>query len=150
VKPTVQAAKVTPDGMMQQQWEERGRSADSALDAIVKPPKPVFRGVSQELGAARSGVVVMPKLVIGAPGDRYEQEADRVAQQVVQQVNTPTVEATQPEESAIADLVGCVSATSWSITHHPCPNLPTPPLPKPDPPRFAPTATSAGHSPQRG
>jgi hypothetical protein len=99
VKPTVQAAKVAPDGMMQQQWEGWGRSADTALDAIVKPPKPQFQGVAQELGAARSGVVVMPKLVIGAPGDRYEQEADRVAQQVVQQVNTPTVEATQPEES---------------------------------------------------
>lgn len=32
---------------------------------------------------------VQPKLTIGAPGDRYEQEADRVAQQVVQQIHAP-------------------------------------------------------------
>jgi hypothetical protein len=32
--------------------------------------------------------LIQPKLTIGAPGDKYEQEADRVAQQVVQQLNT--------------------------------------------------------------
>jgi Domain of unknown function (DUF4157) len=32
---------------------------------------------------------IQPKLTIGAPGDKYEQEADRVAQQVVQQLNAP-------------------------------------------------------------
>lgn len=33
--------------------------------------------------------IVQPKLAIGQPGDKYEQEADRVAQQVVQQLNAP-------------------------------------------------------------
>jgi len=33
---------------------------------------------------------IQPKLTIGAPGDKYEQEADRVAQQVVHQINAPT------------------------------------------------------------
>ena len=32
---------------------------------------------------------VQPKLAIGAPGDKYEQEADRVASQVVKQLNSP-------------------------------------------------------------
>ncbi|WP_404786969.1 DUF4157 domain-containing protein [Altericista sp. CCNU0014] len=32
---------------------------------------------------------IQPKLTIGAPGDKYEREADRVAQQVVHQLNAP-------------------------------------------------------------
>ncbi|MEH2102985.1 MAG: DUF4157 domain-containing protein [Nostoc sp.] len=34
---------------------------------------------------------IQAKLTIGEPGDKYEQEADRVASQVVQQINTPSV-----------------------------------------------------------
>ncbi|WP_094674592.1 DUF4157 domain-containing protein [Hydrocoleum sp. CS-953] len=41
-------------------------------------------------------VEVQPKLTIGAPGDKYEQEADRVAAQVVQRINAP---ATPPVSS---------------------------------------------------
>ncbi|ABW31273.1 calpain family cysteine peptidase [Acaryochloris marina] len=33
---------------------------------------------------------IQPKLMIGKPGDKYEQEADRVVTQVVQQINVPT------------------------------------------------------------
>lgn len=33
---------------------------------------------------------IQPKLMIGEPGDKYEQEADRVATQVVQQISVPT------------------------------------------------------------
>jgi Domain of unknown function (DUF4157) len=36
------------------------------------------------------GFPVQAKLTIGEPNDKYEQEADRVAAQVVQQINTPT------------------------------------------------------------
>ena len=39
---------------------------------------------------------VQPKLEIGAPGDKYEQEADRVASQVVQRLNAP--ETVRPGE----------------------------------------------------
>ncbi len=44
--------------------------------------KPMFRGLSHEL-------VIQPKLTIGAVGDKYEQEADRISHQVVEQINTP-------------------------------------------------------------
>ena len=52
---------------------------------------PTFRGLSSEIGGAAQsqGLVIQPKLVIGQPNDKYEQEADRVAKQVVQQLNTP-------------------------------------------------------------
>jgi hypothetical protein len=41
--------------------------------------------------------VIQPKLKIGAVGDKYEQEADRVARQVVSQVNAPSQQAVQRE-----------------------------------------------------
>ncbi|KZL51214.1 hypothetical protein A2T98_03365 [Nodularia spumigena CENA596] len=37
-----------------------------------------------------SGLSIQPKLSIGEPGDRYEQEADRVASVVVQRINAPS------------------------------------------------------------
>ncbi|WP_287255473.1 DUF4157 domain-containing protein [Moorena sp. SIO4E2] len=38
------------------------------------------------------------KLTIGQPGDKYEQEADRVARQVVQQINSPQMGTIEGEE----------------------------------------------------
>jgi hypothetical protein len=43
--------------------------------------------------------LIQPKLAIGAPGDKYEQEADRVAQQVVQRLNAPQTRRAQPGTS---------------------------------------------------
>ncbi|NJM75811.1 MAG: DUF4157 domain-containing protein [Acaryochloridaceae cyanobacterium RU_4_10] len=42
---------------------------------------------------------IQPKLTIGAPGDKYEREADRVAQQVVQRLNAPKLEQSESEKS---------------------------------------------------
>jgi len=42
---------------------------------------------------------IQPKLTIGAPGDKYEQEADRVAQQVVQRLNASKLGDMQSEQS---------------------------------------------------
>ncbi|NEO46389.1 MAG: DUF4157 domain-containing protein [Moorea sp. SIO4A3] len=39
-----------------------------------------------------------PKLTIGKPGDKYEQEADRVARKVVQQINSPQNGTIEGEE----------------------------------------------------
>lgn len=41
------------------------------------------------------GMVIQPKLKIGEPGDRYEQEADRVADEVVSRINAPHRKAVQ-------------------------------------------------------
>jgi hypothetical protein len=38
--------------------------------------------------------VVQPKLVIGQPNDKYEREADRVAKEVVQHINSPSPQLT--------------------------------------------------------
>ena len=54
--------------------------------------KPLFRGLSHELA-------IQPKLTIGAPGDKYEQEADRVASQVVEQIHAPATAQSTPGHS---------------------------------------------------
>lgn len=67
---------------------------------LVSPSKPNFRGLAQELGASFSqSLVIQPKLTIGAPNDKYEQEADRVAAKVVQQLNAPKVTPSVPMHS---------------------------------------------------
>ena len=47
----------------------------------------------------KSSVIVQPKLTIGEPGDKYEQEADRVAAEVVQKLHSPQPAQVQKEES---------------------------------------------------
>jgi hypothetical protein len=49
-----------------------------------------FRHDFSQVGIDRGGLPpIQAKLTIGKPGDKYEQEADRVASQVVQQINAP-------------------------------------------------------------
>jgi hypothetical protein len=47
---------------------------------------------------------VQAKLTIGEPGDKYEQEADRVASQVVKQINSPEAAQLTQGQSSISDL----------------------------------------------
>ncbi|MBW4505772.1 MAG: lysophospholipase [Scytonematopsis contorta HA4267-MV1] len=42
-------------------------------------------------GTQSSGIPIQPKLTIGQSGDKYEQEADRVAAQVVNNINSPSL-----------------------------------------------------------
>ncbi|ODG98615.1 hypothetical protein A4S05_08180 [Nostoc sp. KVJ20] len=63
---------------------------------------PEFQGISAQLWGD-SGQVAAPiqaKLTIGEAGDKYEQEADQVAKDVVQQINTPQTNALPKEDSA--------------------------------------------------
>jgi hypothetical protein len=43
--------------------------------------------------------LIQAKLTIGAPGDKYEQEADRVAAEVVQQIHAPEIRQKDKEET---------------------------------------------------
>jgi Skp family chaperone for outer membrane proteins len=45
-------------------------------------------GFLKQLSSPRP--IIQPKLTVNAPGDEYEQEADQVAYQVVEQINAPT------------------------------------------------------------
>jgi Domain of unknown function (DUF4157) len=48
---------------------------------------------------------IQPKLAIGALGDKYEREADRMAQQVVQQLNATKVENTPLEQAVQREIL---------------------------------------------
>ncbi len=55
-----------------------------------------FRGLSQDLARSSSqGLVIQPKLKLTKAGDRHEQEADRVAAQVVKRINTDPIRKTE-------------------------------------------------------
>ena len=53
---------------------------------IINPIRPLTAPRQDSNG---KGQIVQPKLTIGRPNDKYEQEADRVAAQVVRQINRP-------------------------------------------------------------
>lgn len=60
--------------------------------------KPQFGGLSSELIAASSRLTIQPKLTIGEPDDQYEQEADRVAAEVVNRINTPSTQPSSQDQ----------------------------------------------------
>ncbi|MGG6297722.1 eCIS core domain-containing protein [Leptolyngbya sp. AN02str] len=51
--------------------------------------RPQFGGLSGELGVTSARMPIQTKMKVGAAGDRYEQEADRLAPLIVRQINTP-------------------------------------------------------------
>ncbi|MFW9259448.1 DUF4157 domain-containing protein [Nostoc sp. CALU 546] len=63
---------------------------------------PEFQGISQQLWGDAGQVVapIQAKLTIGEVGDKYEQEADQVAKDVVQQIHAPQTNALPKEDSA--------------------------------------------------
>jgi Domain of unknown function (DUF4157) len=87
-----------------QRHQAEGTSSPNPLHSIlpsissVSPraiqAKPMFRGLSHELTPTTDsdGMVIQAKMTIGAPGDKYEQEADRVAEQVVQKMHAPSAQ----------------------------------------------------------
>jgi hypothetical protein len=56
---------------------------------------PSFKGLSHELG----NNLVQTKLKVNEPGDKYEQEADQVASQVVKQINSNSPEEFYPSNN---------------------------------------------------
>jgi Domain of unknown function (DUF4157)/Calpain family cysteine protease len=85
-----------------QRPQAEGTSGPSPLHSILQSispvsprviqAKPMFRGLSHELTSAldSDGLVIQAKMTIQPPGDQYEQEADRVAEQVVQKMQAPS------------------------------------------------------------
>lgn len=68
---------------------------DNIVEQRHLPKQSDFKGLAQEFR-----VSVQPKLAISSPGDRYEQEADHVASQVMQRLNSnDKVDESQPKIS---------------------------------------------------
>jgi Domain of unknown function (DUF4157) len=78
--------------------ELQGAIGNQAVNKLLaKQPtlqaKPMFGGLSHEL-------VIQPKLTIGEVGDKYEQEADRISEQVVDRIQTPQSQSVQRQETS--------------------------------------------------
>lgn len=66
--------------------EHKGAQSGAMIDNINRS----FQSLNQPVPSPTVGLEgVQAKLTIGAPGDKYEQEADRVAADVVQRINSP-------------------------------------------------------------
>lgn len=77
-----------------------GTRATGQILAEKQTPMPEYKSISTQLWSNKSdgSTPIQRKLTIGAVGDKYEQEADRVAASVVQQINRPaTVSSAQGE-----------------------------------------------------
>ncbi|MEO1094778.1 MAG: DUF4157 domain-containing protein [Cyanobacteria bacterium J06638_28] len=81
-----------PFQIKQQAQTDRQSASKSQLDRL----RQLDAGVMQALG-------VQAKLAIGAPGDKYEQEADQVAAQVVEQINTPQTQQKSVQRQEIPE-----------------------------------------------
>jgi len=71
----------------------------------LRPDAPVANSVQRMFHQNLPGKPIQAKLTIGEPGDKYEQEADRVATQVVQQINSPTTQSNQGQSLQRLDEV---------------------------------------------
>ncbi|MGF2039752.1 MAG: DUF4157 domain-containing protein [Nostoc sp. CmiVER01] len=72
---------------------QRAKADPSSLsaDEVLTLQETMGNRATNRLLASRSATQVQAKLTIGEPGDKYEQEADSVAREVVQQINAPAV-----------------------------------------------------------
>jgi hypothetical protein len=101
----VQRAQQDPDnisGDERQQLESAigTRATEEVLAGKQTLWVPGFQGISSQLwgNSGQVGEPIQAKLTIGEVGDKYEQEADRVAADVVQRINQPgALSATQGE-----------------------------------------------------
>jgi hypothetical protein len=80
-------AAVEPQGLIKPFRE--GFQQETSETASYEGLNFVQRAYHAQMNSNNPGLPIQAKLTIGQPGDKYEQEADRVASQVVQQINSP-------------------------------------------------------------
>jgi hypothetical protein len=99
-QPTTQAASqgifsTRPFPEMSQQEHETAGKGEKTAPTVSRPSmiENINRSMARNpIPASNVGIVgVQAKLTIGEPGDQYEQEADKVAAEVVQKMNAPEV-----------------------------------------------------------
>ena len=96
---------------IQSQFQPRAFSEDRTVD-LESTPEATETNKQQNFDFADIAIsapntpsnsrIIQPKLTIGQPNDRYEQEADRVAEQVVQNIDRPpTSQISRQEQTAV-------------------------------------------------
>ncbi len=85
----------TPDFQQQQEWKQPKGINLLGIPNIVAGSSP--------LPEPPQALQLQAKLTIGEPGDRYEQEADRVAADVVQRIHAPSPQVQREEIESVGD-----------------------------------------------
>lgn len=93
---TIQRATANPETLNRDEWQQLNSAIGTRASNEIRTGKrtsyvPEFKGISSQLWGDLGGnkAPIQAKLTIGAVGDKYEQEADRVAAEVVQQMSHP-------------------------------------------------------------
>ncbi|MGB7442562.1 MAG: DUF4157 domain-containing protein [Coleofasciculaceae cyanobacterium] len=93
---TIQRATANPESLSRDEWRQLDGAIGTRATNEIKSGKrtsavPEFKGISSQLWGDSGGneASIQAKLTIGEVGDKYEQEADRVAAEVVQQISRP-------------------------------------------------------------
>src|SRR5262249_53108141 len=99
----LQRAVATPGSLNRTNMLQLQRTiGNRALSRLVSGERKLIptKGLSQELVTTRSSdLVIQAKMTIDKPNDQYEQEADRIAQRVIQQLQSP--QQPKPESNAM-------------------------------------------------
>ncbi|MFN6486073.1 MULTISPECIES: DUF4157 domain-containing protein [unclassified Nostoc] len=74
-------------------------SKTETQEELVPPDLQAQVERASRFGHSLGKLAIQPKLTIGEPGDKYEQEADRVAAQVVQRIHQPEAVSAKQEEN---------------------------------------------------
>jgi len=81
------------------QFLQREVAPQSESESLESEEETLQRQEAGKEAATPYSLPVQAKLTIGAPGDKYEQEADRVASQVVKQINSPEAASSSQGQS---------------------------------------------------
>ncbi|MEM0978866.1 MAG: DUF4157 domain-containing protein [Cyanobacteria bacterium P01_H01_bin.58] len=73
------------------------------VDEATAAPSPDITRMQQLDAGVMQTLNIQTKLAIGAPGDKYEQEADNVAAQVVDRINSPQVQEKPIQREAMPE-----------------------------------------------
>jgi Domain of unknown function (DUF4157) len=68
---------------------DRASQVNATAKSVASPPLHPMLHLQQQVGNQAVGRLIQAKLTVGEPNDVYEQEADRVAAEVVRQIHTP-------------------------------------------------------------
>jgi len=81
------------------QFLQREVAPQSESESLESEEETLQRQEAGNESATPHSITVQAKLTIGEPGDKYEQEADRVASQVVKQINSPEAASSSQGQS---------------------------------------------------
>ena len=75
------------------------QETEANLQTRVDSTSSFAHGFENIVASPPNRSVIQPKLTIGEPGDKYEQEVDKVAAEVVQSTNQPEAVSSKPKET---------------------------------------------------